>query len=83
MHIYKKEDDNAREMEIFFPKDHDPATKAVPGIIMFHGGGWGGGPWGGGPWGGPWGGYGYPAYGAYPYAVAPAPAAPAASSAEK
>jgi dienelactone hydrolase len=30
-------------MEIFFPKDHDPATKAVPGIIMFHGGGWGGG----------------------------------------
>jgi acetyl esterase/lipase len=43
VHIYKQEGDTAREMEIFFPKDHDPATKAVPGIIMFHGGGWGGG----------------------------------------
>ena len=43
VHIYKHEGDTAREMEIFFPKDHDPATKAVPGIIMFHGGGWGGG----------------------------------------
>ncbi len=41
--IYKNEGDTAREIEIFFPKDHDPATKAVPGIIMFHGGGWGGG----------------------------------------
>ena len=43
VHIYKQEGDTAREIEIFFPKDHDPATKAVPGIIMFHGGGWGGG----------------------------------------
>ena len=41
--IYKNEGDAAREIEIFFPKDHDPAQKAVPGIIMFHGGGWGGG----------------------------------------
>ena len=41
--IYKNEGDTAREIEIFFPKDHDPAQKAVPGIIMFHGGGWGGG----------------------------------------
>ena len=40
VHIYKHENDTAREMEIFFPKDHDPATKTVPGIIMFHGGGW-------------------------------------------
>ena len=39
VHIYKQEGDTAREIEIFFPKDHDPATKAVPGIIMFHGGG--------------------------------------------
>tara|TARA_B100001769_G_scaffold233203_1_gene196533 strand:- start:256 stop:1005 length:750 start_codon:yes stop_codon:yes gene_type:complete len=30
-------------MEIHFPKDHDAATELVPGIIMFHGGGWGGG----------------------------------------
>ena len=41
VHVYKKEGDIAREMEIFFPKDHDPATEKVPGIIMFHGGGWG------------------------------------------
>ena len=43
VHIYKNEGDTAREIEIFFPKDHNPETKAVPGIIMFHGGGWGGG----------------------------------------
>ena len=43
VHIYKNEGDTAREIEIFFPKNHDPVTKAVPGIIMFHGGGWGGG----------------------------------------
>ena len=43
VHIYKQEGDTVREMEIFFPKDHDPAMRAVPGIIMFHGGGWGGG----------------------------------------
>ena len=43
VHIYKNEGDTAREIEIFFPKNHNPITKAVPGIIMFHGGGWGGG----------------------------------------
>ena len=43
VHIYKNEGDTAREIEIFFPKNHNPTTKAVPGIIMFHGGGWGGG----------------------------------------
>ncbi len=43
VHIYKNKGDTAREIEIFFPKDHAPQTKAVPGIIMFHGGGWGGG----------------------------------------
>ena len=43
VHIYKNKGDIAREIEIFFPKDHAPETKAVPGIIMFHGGGWGGG----------------------------------------
>lgn len=43
VHIYKGEGDTAREMEIFFPKNHDPTAKDVPGIIMFHGGGWGGG----------------------------------------
>ncbi|MEM7697267.1 MAG: alpha/beta hydrolase [Verrucomicrobiota bacterium] len=40
---YKRDGDIPREIEVFFPTDHDPSTAAVPGIIMFHGGGWGGG----------------------------------------
>jgi len=43
IYSYKKEDGVTREMEIHFPKGHDAATELVPGIIMFHGGGWGGG----------------------------------------
>ena len=43
IYSYKEEDGVTREMEIHFPKDHDAATESVPGIIMFHGGGWGGG----------------------------------------
>ena len=43
VHVYKQVDGTNREIEIFFPKNHAPATKTVPGIIMFHGGGWGGG----------------------------------------
>ncbi|MEM8954231.1 MAG: alpha/beta hydrolase fold domain-containing protein [Verrucomicrobiota bacterium] len=43
VYIYKQDGDTPREIEIFFPKDHDPETTTVPGIIMFHGGGWGGG----------------------------------------
>ena len=43
IYTYKKENGKTREMEIYFPKDHDPSTESVPGIIMFHGGGWGGG----------------------------------------
>ncbi|MDA7916464.1 alpha/beta hydrolase [Verrucomicrobia bacterium] len=40
-YTYKEIDGVAREMEIFFPKRKP--KKAVPGIIFFHGGGWGGG----------------------------------------
>ena len=43
IYSYKEEDGVTREMEIHFPKGHDAATELVPGIIMFHGGGWGGG----------------------------------------
>ena len=43
IYTYKEEDGVTREMEIHFPKGHDAATELVPGIIMFHGGGWGGG----------------------------------------
>lgn len=43
--VYTYKDDNGtpRQMEIYFPEDHDPEKASVPGIIMFHGGGWGGG----------------------------------------
>lgn len=37
---YKDDDGTPRQMEIYFPKDHDPDQAKVPGIIMFHGGGW-------------------------------------------
>ena len=43
IYSYKEEDGVTREMEIHFPKGHDATTESVPGIIMFHGGGWGGG----------------------------------------
>lgn len=43
VYTYKTTDGVAREMEIYFPKGHDASKKAVPGIILFHGGGWGGG----------------------------------------
>ena len=43
VYTYKDDDGTPRQMEIYFPKDHDPDTAKVPGIIMFHGGGWTGG----------------------------------------
>lgn len=30
-------------MEVYFPPGHDPAKDKVPGLILFHGGGWHGG----------------------------------------
>jgi acetyl esterase/lipase len=41
--IYKTSAGQERRMEIFFPPDHAPATSKVPGMILFHGGGWSGG----------------------------------------
>ena len=43
IYTYKEVDGAKRELEVYFPKDHDPAKAKVPGIIFFHGGGWGGG----------------------------------------
>jgi len=40
VYTYKDDDGTPREMEIYFPQDHDPDKAKVPGIIMFHGGGW-------------------------------------------
>jgi acetyl esterase/lipase len=42
-YIYKTSAGKPREMEIYFPPHHDPAKAKVPGIILFHGGGWSGG----------------------------------------
>lgn len=42
-YIYKTSAGKERRMEIFFPPNHDPAKTKVPGIILFHGGGWQGG----------------------------------------
>jgi len=41
--VYKHSAGQPREMEIYFPPNHDPAKTKVPGVIMFHGGGWSGG----------------------------------------
>ncbi|MFA6563213.1 MAG: alpha/beta hydrolase [Verrucomicrobiia bacterium] len=42
-YTYKQSAGQPREMEIYFPPNHDPAKAKVPGLILFHGGGWGGG----------------------------------------
>jgi acetyl esterase len=42
-YIYKTSAGKPRQMEIYFPPNHDPAQTKVPGMILFHGGGWGGG----------------------------------------
>ena len=43
VYTYKDDNGTARQMEIYFPEGHDSAKAKVPGIIMFHGGGWGSG----------------------------------------
>ncbi len=42
-YVYKKSAGKDRKMEIYFPPNHDPVKSKVPGIILFHGGGWSGG----------------------------------------
>ncbi|MFN0077304.1 MAG: alpha/beta hydrolase [Prosthecobacter sp.] len=42
-YIYKESAGKPRQMEIYFPPNHDPAKAKVPGMILFHGGGWEGG----------------------------------------
>ncbi|HEY3322867.1 MAG TPA: alpha/beta hydrolase [Planctomycetota bacterium] len=42
-YIYKTSAGKPRKMEIYFPPNHDPAKSKVPGLILFHGGGWSGG----------------------------------------
>jgi acetyl esterase len=42
-YVYKTSAGKERKMEIYFPPNHDPSKSKVPGLILFHGGGWGGG----------------------------------------
>lgn len=42
-YTYKNIDGRPLVMEIYFPENHTPSEAKVPGLIMFHGGGWGGG----------------------------------------
>jgi hypothetical protein len=42
-YVYKTSAGKERQMEIFFPPNHDPTKTKVPGVILFHGGGWQGG----------------------------------------
>lgn len=39
-HVYKTSAGQERQLEIYFPPDHEPAKSKVPGMILFHGGGW-------------------------------------------
>ena len=43
VYVYKNSGGQDREIEVYFPEGHDTSKKPGPGIIMFHGGGWGGG----------------------------------------
>ena len=43
VYVYKESAGKPRQMEIYFPPNHDPAKAKVPGMILFHGGSWGGG----------------------------------------
>jgi acetyl esterase/lipase len=42
-YAYKTSAGKDRKLEVFFPPNHDPAKSKVPGMILFHGGGWSGG----------------------------------------
>ena len=41
--VYKTSAGKERKLELYFPPGHDPAKAKVPGMILFHGGGWSGG----------------------------------------
>ena len=41
--VYKTSHGQPQNIEVYFPKGHDPAKAKVPGVLLFHGGGWSGG----------------------------------------
>jgi dienelactone hydrolase len=42
-YTYKRSAGQPRELEVYFPKEHDPLTSKGPCVLFFHGGAWGGG----------------------------------------
>jgi len=42
-YVYKESNGVSMEIEVYFPHGKQDTEKAVPGLIMFHGGGWGNG----------------------------------------
>ncbi len=42
-YVYKESAGKPRNMELYFPPGHDAKKAKVPGMILFHGGGWSGG----------------------------------------
>jgi acetyl esterase/lipase len=43
VYIYKISHGQPQKMEVYFPQSHGSGTNKVPGILLFHGGGWKGG----------------------------------------
>lgn len=41
--VYKTSAGTERKLELYFPPGHAPEKSKVPGLILFHGGGWSGG----------------------------------------
>ena len=41
--VYKTSHGQPQKIEVYFPKDHDPAKERLPAVLLFHGGGWSGG----------------------------------------
>ncbi|MBI4623820.1 MAG: alpha/beta hydrolase fold domain-containing protein [Verrucomicrobia bacterium] len=39
-YVYKHSAGMPHELEIYFPRNHDPANRRAPGLLLFHGGGW-------------------------------------------
>ncbi len=41
--VYKQSAGKPQVLEVYFPKDWNPSANKVPGVLLFHGGGWTGG----------------------------------------
>jgi len=39
-YVYKHSGGKPRELDVFFPPNHNPSQARVPGVVLFHGGAW-------------------------------------------